>query len=122
MARTHGLARNLLVFFGSGVNQKIVRIQLMTEKRPPQPAKLSRPIHTERDYHEAKALLAGTMRSARSTEMALRAEALLREIVDYELRLDMQAEKAFWEPPGQDQRMLQGLCRRWSDSPAEGTP
>jgi len=114
--------RAICLCFSGEVNQKIVRIQLMMEKRPPQPAKLSRPIHTERDYHEAKALLAGTMRSARSTEMALRAEALLREIVDYELRLDMQAEEASWKTPDQDQRMLQGLCRRWSDAPAEGAP
>jgi hypothetical protein len=122
MARTHDLARNLLMFLESKVTQKITRIQLMTEKRPPQPAKLSRPIHTERDYRDAKALLAGTMRSARSTEMALRAEALLREIVDYELRVDMQTQETSWKTPEQDLRVLRGLCRRWSDAPAEGAP
>lgn len=99
-----------------------MRTQLMTEQRQPRQAKLSRPIHNERDYREAKALLARTMRSARSTEGTLRAEALLREIVDYELRLDSQLEEPSWEMPEPDLPLYEGLRRRWSDGTADGLP
>jgi hypothetical protein len=55
------------------------------------------------------------MRSARSTETALRAEALLREIVDYEIRVD--AEDA---EPGDttdsDLGAYEGPRRRWVDA------
>lgn len=92
-----------------------MQTQSVTEARAPQPAKLSRPIFNERDYREAKALLARTMRAARSTESALRAEALLREIVDYELRADAQVEEQSWEALDADLRLYQGPRRRWSD-------
>lgn len=89
--------------------------QIIQQKRAAMRSRLSRAIHTDRDYREAKALLARTMRSARSTETALRAEALLREIVDYEIRVD--AEDA---EPGDttdsDLSAYEGPRRRWVDA------
>ena len=76
-------------------------------------AGLARPIQNERDYREAKALLGRTMRAARSTEAALRAEALLREIVDYEIRVDASEEDA--GHPGLDLDDYEGPRRRWVD-------
>ncbi len=77
------------------------------------PIGLARPIQNERDYREAKALLGRTMRAARSTEAALRAEALLREIVDYEIRVDSTLEDA--APSGLDLDDHDGPRRRWVD-------
>ena len=89
--------------------------QVVPQPRAPMPSRLARAIHSDRDYREAKALLARTMRSARSTETALRAEALLREIVDYEIRVD--AEDA---EPGDttdsDLSAYEGPRRRWVDA------
>ncbi|MCW5623196.1 MAG: hypothetical protein KIT73_00570 [Burkholderiales bacterium] len=91
---------------------------IVTKKRnPPTRAKLARPIQSERDYHEAKALLARTMRAARSTEAARRAEALLREIVDYEIRVDSQNADE-WSEIDADLDTHEGPRRRWND-PAE---
>jgi hypothetical protein len=81
---------------------------------PPKKANLARPIHTERDYREAKALLARTMRSARSTESAMRAEALLREIVDYEMRVDAEQSEG-WGLLDADLDAYAGPRRRWND-------
>lgn len=96
-----------------------MEIQVVAERRSPPRAKLSRPIHTERDYREAKALLARTMRGARSTEAALRAEALLREIVEYEIRLDTQEEEETWGMLDPDLQRYQGPQRRWTDHAAD---
>jgi hypothetical protein len=89
--------------------------QLRLSRRPHRAPRASRPIVSERDYREAKDLLARTMRTARSTEAALRAESLLREIVDYEVRIDVEDDD---EPPlvaaGEFHPM--GPRRRWSDS------
>jgi hypothetical protein len=95
--------------------------QVVTERRAPAKAKLSRPIHTERDYREAKALLARTMRGARSTEAALRAEALLREIVDYEIRIDAQDQEEAWGLLDPDLDQYQGPRRRWVDQAGDET-
>jgi hypothetical protein len=81
---------------------------------PPKKANLARPIHTERDYREAKELLARTMRGARSTETAMRAEALLREIVDYEMRVDAE-ESEGWGLLEPDLETYAGPRRRWND-------
>ena len=94
----------------------------MPEQRQPLPEKLSRPILNERDYREAKAVLAHIMRPPRSTGAALRAEALLQEIVNYELRLDAQVEEPSWETSDIEPHVYQGLRRRWSDATAEGLP
>lgn len=93
--------------------------QIVSERRAPSRAKMSRPIHTERDYREAKALLARTMRGARSTEAALRAEALLREIVDYEIRIDSQDEEETWGLLDPDLDPYHGPRRRWVDQPGD---
>ena len=76
-------------------------------------AGLARPIQNERDYREAKALLGRTMRAARSTEAALRAEALLREVVDYEIRVDAADDEAGHPGLGLDD--YEGPPRRWVD-------
>jgi len=61
-------------------------------------ARFARPIGSERDYREAKTVLALTLRSGRGSDAGLRAEALLREIVDYE----MHADSDHWDAmPGQ---------------------
>lgn len=89
--------------------------QLVQKPRAPMRSRLARAIHSDRDYREAKALLARTMRSARSTEAALRAEALLREIVDYEIRVDAEnAER--WDASEPELNAYEGPRRRWVDS------
>lgn len=60
----------------------------LMSRRPAYFARFARPIGGERDYREAKTVLALAMRAARGPEGGLRAEALLREIVDYEMRVD----------------------------------
>lgn len=77
-------------------------------------ARYARPITTERDYRESKALLARIMRAADDTESAVRAEALLREIVDYEMRQD--AELNDPPHPSDIDDDYDGPCRRWSDA------
>ncbi|MEO8040055.1 MAG: hypothetical protein ABI794_14895 [Betaproteobacteria bacterium] len=92
--------------------------QALQQQRAPMRSRLARAIHNDRDYREAKALLARTMRSARSTEAALRAEALLREIVDYEIRVDAEdAER--WDAIDNDLDGYEGPHRRWVDSSDE---
>jgi hypothetical protein len=79
----------------------------------PNLAKFARPITNERDYRESKNLLARIMRTARDQESAVRAEALLREIVDYEMRHDSDAAEV---PAAHDSSDDYGnLQRRWSD-------
>lgn len=89
--------------------------QLTLHRRPLRGHRPARPIVTERDYREAKALLSRTMRTARSSEAALRAESLLREIVDYEVRIDTDEDD---EPPlvAAGEFHPTGPRRRWSDS------
>lgn len=88
---------------------------VISDLRPHPVAGFARPITNERDYREAKALLGRTMRSARTHDSAIRAEALLREIVDYEVRLDStdgSDEGEFTELPFGD---YDGPKRRWCD-------
>lgn len=83
-------------------------------KHPGTHAALARTITTDRDYREGKTLLGRTMRAPRSFQAALRAEALLKEIVDYEVRLDAEASEridAVEPAPGG----FPGLSRRWTD-------
>ncbi|MBX9631739.1 MAG: hypothetical protein K2X67_14580 [Burkholderiales bacterium] len=89
--------------------------QVVQQPRAPMRSRLARAIHSDRDYREAKALLARTMRSARSTEAALRAEALLREIVDYEIRVDAEDEDSL-DAGSADIQEYGGPKRRWVDS------
>lgn len=89
--------------------------QVVQKHRAPMRSRLARAIHSDRDYREAKALLARTMRSARSTEAALRAEALLREIVDYEIRVDAEDEER-WDASDAELSSYEGPRRRWVDS------
>ena len=84
----------------------------MMEYQPNSLAHFSRPIESERDYREAKSLLGLTMRAARDDETAIRAEALLRQIVEYEMRLD--DENSGWDLSGTDDA-YEGPRRRWSD-------
>lgn len=89
--------------------------QVVQQPRAPMRSRLARAIQSDRDYREAKALLARTMRSARSTEAALRAEALLREIVDYEIRVDAEDDEAV-DNGSADLQEYGGPKRRWVDS------
>lgn len=83
-------------------------------KLPRHQTALARTIRTERDYREGKTLLARTMRSPRSFQGALRAEALLKEILDYEVRLDEEnGESCEAVEPGPVH--FRGLRRRWTD-------
>ena len=83
-------------------------------KHPGTHTALARTMRTDRDYREAKTLLGRTMRAPRSFQAALRAEALLQEIVDYEVRLDAafsdQADAAELPSGG-----FRGPPRRWND-------
>lgn len=83
-------------------------------RQPPNLSQFSRPIGSERDYREAKSLLSLTMRTARDSETAIRAEALLREIVDYEIRLDGESAED-WSRSFADGDDYEGPRRRWSD-------
>ena len=83
------------------------------EPHPNNLTHFSRPIESDRDYREAKSLLGLTMRAARDDETAIRAEALLRQIVEYEMRLD-EEENGGWDLSGTD-RDYEGPRRRWSD-------
>lgn len=82
--------------------------------KQPRPADvLARPIFSDRDYREVKTLLARTLRAARSLHAGLRAEALLVEIIEYEMRLGAEMDFDFDPPaipaPGG------GVSRRWTD-------
>jgi hypothetical protein len=70
-------------------------------------SQFSRPIDSEAEYLECKALLAEEMTHSSEPDSALRAEALLREIVDYEIRRE-QGEATHSAAGGRD----------WSDSTA----
>lgn len=83
-------------------------------KHPGTHTALARTIRTDRDYREGKTLLGRTMRGPRSFQAALRAEALLKEIVDYEIRLDAEVgERVEALEPGSGG--FRGLHRRWTD-------
>lgn len=87
--------------------------QSVLDKHAPKLSEYSRPIMNERDYRDSKASLAQAMRSAPTAESALRAEALLREIVDYEMRLDIDEEESF--SAYEELSDYEGPRRRWSD-------
>lgn len=70
-------------------------------------SQFSRPIDSEAEYLDCKARLAEEMKHSSEPDSALRAEALLREIVDYEIRRE-QGEATLPAAGGQD----------WSDSTA----
>jgi hypothetical protein len=71
-------------------------------------------MRTLRDYREGKTLLARMLRSARSPQAALRAEALLEQILDFELRMDAdRTDPVADADPAPD--TLSGPRRRWSD-------
>jgi len=86
------------------------------DAHPMRLSEYSRPILNERDYRESKALLSAAARSASDPESALRAEALLREIVDYEMRFGITESEGLAaletpdDVPGHENPM-----RRWSD-------
>lgn len=83
-------------------------------KHPGTHTALARTMRTDRDYREGKTLLGRTMRAPRSFQAALRAEALLKEIVDYEVRLDAEfAERA--EAVELPSGGFRGPHRRWND-------
>jgi len=67
-------------------------------------SEFSRPIDSESEYLECKALLAEEMKHSSEPDSALRAEALLREIVDYEIRRE------------QGDAAQPAMGRDWSDS------
>lgn len=95
-------------------------MDMQLHRSTPQPRKsraLARTIHTERDYREGKTLLGRAMRSPRSHQAALRAEALLNEIIDFEIRLDAEGAAAL-APAEPTPEVIGGLNRRWSDPPA----
>jgi len=70
-------------------------------------SQFSRPIDSEAEYLACKAQLAEEMKHSSEPDSALRAEALLREIVDYEIRRE-QGEPAHSTAEARD----------WSDSTA----
>lgn len=74
---------------------------------------LARSIATHRDYREAVALLGRTMRASRSHQGALRAEALLAQVIDYEVRLDAGTAGESDDPA--EATTFGGLKRRWID-------
>ncbi len=83
-------------------------------KHPGTHATLARTITTDRDYREGKTLLGRTMRAPRSFQAALRAEALLNEIVDYEVRFEAGvADRVATVELSSDG--FRGLRRRWND-------
>jgi len=94
----------------------MMHTQTFTAAKPSRPtaSPLARAMRTLRDYREGKTLLARMLRSARSPQAALRAEALLEQILDFELRLDADCtEPATDADPVQG--TLSGPRRRWSD-------
>lgn len=105
---------------GFRMKQPSVIAHAIRDLQPHPVAGFARPISSDRDYREAKALLGRTMRAARSHDTALRAEALLREIVDYEMRIDADHLRSEWTLPslsfGDD---YDGPKRRWGDQHIE---
>lgn len=88
--------------------------QVLPLPKHPHPADvLARPIFSDRDYREVKTLLARTLRAARSLHAGLRAEALLVEIIEYEMRLG--AEMDFDFDPVAIPASEGGASRRWTD-------
>jgi hypothetical protein len=90
--------------------------QTFSAAKPSRPtaSPLARAMRTLRDYREAKTLLARMLRSARSPQAALRAEALLEQILDYELRLDADCTEPVTDvDPVREP--ASGPRRRWSD-------
>jgi hypothetical protein len=76
---------------------------------------LARPIFSDRDYREVKTLLARTLRAARSPQAGRRAEALLVEIIEYEIRLGAAADFDL-DPTGGEGESSGGSSRRWTDT------
>jgi hypothetical protein len=98
----------------------MMHTQTFTAAKPSRPtaSPLARTMRTLRDYREGKTLLARMLRSARSPQAALRAEALLEQILDFELRMDPDGiEPAFEASPDPDPVVdtMSGPQRRWSD-------
>jgi hypothetical protein len=88
--------------------------QVLPLPKHPLPADvLARPIFSDRDYREVKTLLARTLRSARSLHAGLRAEAMLVEIIEYEMRLG--AEMDFDFDPVATPAPGGAVSRRWTD-------
>lgn len=85
--------------------------------QPPKLSQYARPIANDRDYREAKAALSRLMRASQGEESAVRAEALLREIVDYEMRLDIGEEESYAAFDAAED--YEGPLRRWSDHPED---
>ena len=76
-------------------------------------SQFSRPIDSEAEYLDCKALLAEEMKHSSEPDSALRAEALLREIVDYEIRREQ--GEAVQPAVGQDWGDPNAPRRRASD-------
>jgi hypothetical protein len=84
--------------------------------KQPRPADaLARPIFSDRDYREVKSLLARTLRAVRSPQASLRAEALLVEIIEYEIRLGAAADFDL-DPHEDSDTPMGGSSRRWTDT------
>ncbi|MBI1397097.1 MAG: hypothetical protein GC151_14065 [Betaproteobacteria bacterium] len=83
-------------------------------------SQFARPITNARDYREAKAALSRLMRNPDERDGAVRAEALLREIVDYEMRLDIGEEESYAAFEAAED--YDGPRRRWSDPDDEDGP
>jgi hypothetical protein len=84
-------------------------------KQPRPATALARPIFSDRDYREVKTLLARTLRAVRSPQASLRAEALLVEIIEYEIRLGAAADFDL-DPHEDSDTPMGGSSRRWTDT------
>lgn len=90
--------------------------QVLPLPQQPRPTNtLARPIFSDRDYREVKTLLARTLRAARSPQVGRRAEALLVEIIEYEIRLGAAADFDL-DPDDQCLTPMGGSSRRWTDT------
>ena len=80
----------------------------------------ARPILNERDYQNAKALVAREMNHARTEQMCARIEALMQEVAEYERRFleGEEEDAARWVEYAYATALeeTEAPQRRWSDS------
>lgn len=80
----------------------------------------ARPILNERDYQNAKALVAREMNHARTDQMCARIEALMQEVAEYERRFleGEEEDAAGWVEYAYATALneTEAPQRRWSDS------
>ena len=91
----------------------------MSKRKSIDQAELCRPILNERDYFEAKHLLAKALHTQRQHDATARIKSLMQAIANYERRfVDGDGQDADWVEDAYDAGLQDwdGPTQRWSDS------